>query len=111
MRFKRFCSLSIAAAIGMSILAGTAAAKETTTGVGFDFNQNDGGFTPIFSDYPNEQGVEDPFFPTTPTSRGWRNFMSFAPAMRRFPLQTLERDFSSQAIITATISLWDISKN
>ena len=28
MRFKRFCSLSIAAAIGMSILAGTAAAKE-----------------------------------------------------------------------------------
>lgn len=41
----------------MSILAGTAAAKETTTGVGFDFNQNDGGFTPIFSDYPNEQGV------------------------------------------------------
>ena len=97
MRFKRFCSLSIAAAIGMSILAGTAAAKETTTGVGFDFNQNDGGFTPIF--------------PTTPTSRGWRNFMSFAPAMRRFPLQTLERDFSSPAIITATISLWDISKN
>ena len=59
MRFKRFCSLSIAAAIGMSILAGTAAAKETTTGVGFDFNQNDGGFTPIFSDYPNEQGVEE----------------------------------------------------
>ena len=59
MRFKRFCSLSIAAAIGMSILAGTAAAKETNTGVGFDFNQNDGGFTPIFSDYPNEQGVEE----------------------------------------------------
>lgn len=59
MRFKRFCSLSISAAIGMSILAGTAAAKETTTGVGFDFNQNDGGFTPIFSDYPNEQGVEE----------------------------------------------------
>lgn len=59
MRFKRFCSLSIAAAIGMSILAGTAAAKETTTGVGFGFNQNDGGFTPIFSDYPNEQGVEE----------------------------------------------------
>ena len=59
MRFKRFCSLSIAAAIGMSILAGTAAAKETTTGVGLDFNQNDGGFTPIFSDYPNEQGVEE----------------------------------------------------
>ena len=26
-------------------------------------------------------------------------------------MQTLERDFSSQAIITATISLWDISKN
>ena len=59
MRFKRFCSLGVAAAIGMSILAGTAAAKETTTGVGFDFNQNDGGFTPIFSDYPNEQGVEE----------------------------------------------------
>lgn len=59
MRFKRFCSLSIAAAIGMSILAGTAAAKETTAGVGFDFNQNDGGFIPIFSDYPNEHGVEE----------------------------------------------------
>ena len=58
MRFKRFCSLSIAAAIGMSILAGTAAAKETTTGVGLDFNQTDGGFTPIFSDYPHEAGVE-----------------------------------------------------
>ena len=95
MRFKRFCSLSIAAAIGMSILAGTAAAKETTTGVGFDFNQNDGGFTPIFSDYPNEQGVEE----------------FYELRSGRFPLQTLERDFSSQAIITATISLWDISKN
>lgn len=59
MQFKRFCSLSIAAAIGMSILAGTAAAKETTAGVGFDFNQNDGGFIPIFSDYPNEHGVEE----------------------------------------------------
>lgn len=59
MRFKRFCSLSIAAAIGMSILAGTAAAKDPTTGLAFDFNQNDGGFTPIFSDYPNEQGVEE----------------------------------------------------
>lgn len=59
MRFKRFCSLGVAAAIGMSVLAGAAAAKETTTGVGFDFNQNDGGFTPIFSDYPNEQGVEE----------------------------------------------------
>ena len=59
MRFKRFCSLGVAAAIGMSILAGTASAKETTTGVGFDFNQNDGGFIPIFSDYPNEHGVEE----------------------------------------------------
>lgn len=59
MRFKRFCSLGVAAAIGMSILAGTAAAKETTAGLTFDFNQNDGGLTPIFSDYPNEQGVEE----------------------------------------------------
>ena len=59
MRFKRFCSLGVAAAIGMSILAGTAAAKETTAGLTFDFNQNDGGFTPIFSNYPNEQGVEE----------------------------------------------------
>ena len=59
MRFKRFCSLGVAAAIGMSILAGTAAAKETTAGLTFDFNQNDGGFTPIFSDYPNEQGGEE----------------------------------------------------
>lgn len=59
MRFKRFCSLGVAAAIGMSILAGTAAAKETTAGLTFDFNQNDGGFTPIFSDYPNEQRVEE----------------------------------------------------
>ena len=59
MRFKRFCSLGVAAAIGMSILAGTAAAKETTAGLTFDFNQNDGGFTPIFSDCPNEHGVEE----------------------------------------------------
>lgn len=58
MRFKKFCSLGVATAIGMSILAGTAAAKETTAGLTFDFNQNDGGFTPIFSDYPNEHGVE-----------------------------------------------------
>ena len=94
MRFKRFCSLGVAAAIGMSILAGTAAAKETTAGLTFDFNQNDGGFTPIFSDYPNEQGV----------------VMSFAPAMRRFPLQRPERAFSSPAIITATISLWGITR-
>lgn len=59
MRFKQFCSLGVAAAIGMSVLAGAAAAKETTAGLTFDFNQNDGGFTPIFSDYPNEQGVEE----------------------------------------------------
>ncbi len=59
MRFKRFCSLGVAAAIGMSVLAGAAAAKEMTTGLSFDFNRNDSGFTPIFSDYPNEQGVEE----------------------------------------------------
>lgn len=59
MRFKRFCSLGVAAAIGMSVLAGAAAAKETTTGLSFDFNRNDSGFTPIFSDYPNEHGVEE----------------------------------------------------
>ena len=51
MRFKRFCSLGVAAAIGMSILAGTAAAKETTAGLTFDFNQNDGGFTPILGKF------------------------------------------------------------
>lgn len=59
MRFKRFCSFGVATAIGMSILAGAAAAKDPTAGLSFDFNQNDGGFTPIFSDYPNEQGVEE----------------------------------------------------
>lgn len=97
MRFKKFCSLSIAAAIGISILAGTAAAKETTAGLAFDFNQNDGGFTPIF--------------PTTPTSREWRHFMSFAPAMRKFPLQRLERVFSSLATITAMTFLWGTSRS
>ena len=66
MRFKRSCSLGVAAAIGMSVLAGAAAAKEMTTGLSFDFNRNDSGFTPIF--------------PTTPTSTVWRSFMSFAPA-------------------------------
>lgn len=59
MRFKRSCSLGVAAAIGMSVLAGAAAAKEMTTGLSFDFNRNDSGFTPIFSDCPNEHGVEE----------------------------------------------------
>ena len=62
MRFKRFCSLGVAAVIGM------------TAGL-------------------------PPFFPTTPTSRGWRNFMSFAPAMRRFPLQRPENpDFEPRIV-------------
>lgn len=59
MRFKRFCSLGMAAAIGMSVLAGAAAAQDPFERLSFDFNQNDGGFTPIFSDYPNGQGVEE----------------------------------------------------
>lgn len=97
MRFKRFCSLGVVAAIGMSILAGTAAAKETTAGLAFDFNQNDGGLRP--------------FFRLSPTSREWRHFMSFAPAMRKFPLQRLERVFSSLATITAMTFLWGTSRS
>ena len=74
MRFKRFCSLGVAAAIGMSVLAGAAAAKEMTTGLSFDFNRNDSGFTPIFSDCPNEHGVEEfyEFRPGNMSSMRWR---------------------------------------
>lgn len=58
MQFKRFCSLGIAAAVSLSVLAGSAVANTSPTQLEFDFNQSDSGFTPIFSDYPNETGVE-----------------------------------------------------
>lgn len=59
MRFKKLCSFAIAAAIGASAMIGCASAKGTITEAVFDFNENDGGFTAIFSDYPNEKNVEE----------------------------------------------------
>lgn len=58
MRFPKIGSIAMAAVIGMSVLAGCAAEKNTAGEALFDFSKDDGGFIPVFSDYPDEPDVE-----------------------------------------------------
>lgn len=58
MRFKKIGSIAMAAVIGMSVLVGCAAGKSTAGEALFDFSEDDGGFIPVFSDYPDEPDVE-----------------------------------------------------
>lgn len=57
---KRFLSLSLAALLTLGTLTGCASAEAAGGNKArFDFEQDDGGFTPIFADYPDDEGVED----------------------------------------------------
>lgn len=58
MNLRKIGLLILALAIGMSALTGCAGEKNTANEVWFDFSENNGGFSPIFSDYPNEPDVE-----------------------------------------------------
>lgn len=59
MQFRKLCSLGMVAVIGASVIIGCDSAKGMSTGATFDFNENDGDFTAIFSDYPNEKDIEE----------------------------------------------------
>lgn len=60
MRLQKLLSLGMASVLTLSMMTGcTPAAAETSSGLQFDFAQNDNGFTPIFADYPYEEGVEE----------------------------------------------------
>lgn len=58
---KRFLSLGLAALMTLGIVTGctSASAADGSSMVRFDFERDDSGFTPIFADYPNTEGVED----------------------------------------------------
>lgn len=56
---KKFLTISIASTLALSMMMGCSPAATTDTTMGFDFNQSDSGFTPIFSDYPDQEGVEE----------------------------------------------------
>lgn len=61
---KKIVSLGLAALlmVGAATQTAGAAAEHTTLNnstVKFDFNSDDGGFVPIFSDYPDQDGVEE----------------------------------------------------
>lgn len=60
MKLQKLLSLGMASVLSLSMMTGcTSAAAETSSGVQFDFAQNDSGFTPVFADYPYEEGVEE----------------------------------------------------
>lgn len=60
MRLQKLLSLGMASVLSLTMMTGcTSAAVKTGSGVQFDFTQNDNGFTPIFADYPCEEGVEE----------------------------------------------------
>lgn len=56
--FQKIGLMVAAVVIGMSTLAGCAAGKNAVGEASFDFSEDDGGFAPIFSDYPTEPDVE-----------------------------------------------------
>ena len=60
MRLQKLLSVGMAFALTLTSMTGCAsAAAETKSSLLFDFTQGDSGFTPIFADYPYEEGVED----------------------------------------------------
>lgn len=59
MRLKKLLSLGMASALALSMITGWTSTAAIGSSLQFDFTQNDGGFTPIFSDYPNSEGLEE----------------------------------------------------
>lgn len=60
MKLQKLLSLGMASVLTLAMMTGcTSVAAEASSGVQFDFAQNDSGFTPIFADYPYEEGVEE----------------------------------------------------
>ena len=58
---KRFYALGMASLLTVGLLAGCAAkpaAPESAEAVTFDFEEYDAGFTAIYADYPEGEGVE-----------------------------------------------------
>ncbi len=59
---KRSLAMGLAALLALGLTAGctsAAAASNSTGSVKFDFAQDDGGFAPIYADYPYSEGVEE----------------------------------------------------
>ncbi|MBS6560867.1 MAG: hypothetical protein KH355_11395 [Clostridiales bacterium] len=59
MRLKNFLSLSMASVLALNMVTGVTSAATRGSSLQFDFTKNDSGFTPIFADYPNSEGVEE----------------------------------------------------
>lgn len=59
MRLKKFFSWGMASALALGMMTGGGCAIAAGNSLQFDFAQNDSGFTPIFADYPNSEGVEE----------------------------------------------------
>lgn len=59
MKFKRIFSLNAAAILALNMVTVSVYGAKTDTSLLFDFNNSDNGFTAIFSDYPNSEGVEE----------------------------------------------------
>lgn len=59
---KRFLTTGIASLLTLSMMAGctsAAAVSDGSNSVTFDFEKDDAGFTPIYADYPDSEGVEE----------------------------------------------------
>lgn len=56
---KKILLFTVASIFLFSFVAGCSSPLSTDTSAKFDFNQNDGGFTAIFADYPDLQDVEN----------------------------------------------------
>ena len=58
---KKWLSLVLAVLLAMALILNASAgcSNEDHNTVKFDFNSDDGGFVPIFSDYPNQKAVEE----------------------------------------------------
>lgn len=58
---KRFLMTGLAFLLTFSMMTGytSAAAATADNSLYFDFEKDDGGFTPIYADYPNSEGVEN----------------------------------------------------
>lgn len=60
MRLQKLLSLGMTTVLTLTMMTGcTSATTETSSGLQFDFAQNDNGFTPIFADYPYDEGAEE----------------------------------------------------
>lgn len=56
---KRIFTKGLASLLVVSTIAGCTAAAAADNAVTFDFETDDSGFSPIYADYPNSEGVEE----------------------------------------------------